>query len=123
MSDGRDVCGYEPPAPKSWAERNVAWVVALVSLAVLMGGGAVSYGVATGATGERMAAQEKRIEQVETKQAQTDLVVEKVRDALIKIGEDTAVTRTKVENVGEQVGRVQRRLDSLSTASTGRRIQ
>lgn len=121
MSDGREVCGFEPPAPKSWAERNVGWIVALVSLAVLLGSGAVSHGVATGATGERMAAQEKRIDQVETRQAQTDLVVEKVRDALIKIGEDTAITRTKVEGVESQMRSMESRINAA--VAGGRRNQ
>lgn len=113
MSDA--ACGFEP---RTWFERNASWLIGLVGLAAAA---LLSYGVATGTAGERLAAQDRRIEQVEARQAQTDSVVEKVRDALIKIGEDTAVTRTRVESVGDQVGRMERRLDSLNEAGAGAR--
>ena len=120
MNDQRDeASGYVPLAPRMRAEKHAGLIASGVGIAVMLAAAAISYGVSTGTANERMAAQDRRIEQVESRQAQTDLVVEKVRDALIKIGEDTAVTRSQVGEVKDQMRRMEGRIDAA--AAGGRR--
>lgn len=113
MSDGN--CGFPK---RTWWERNGSWVV---GAAGLVAAALVAYGVATGTAGERMAAHEKRIEQVEVRQADSDKTIREVRDALNSIGTNIAVTGEALKGVETRLGRVETNLDDALAGA--RRIQ
>ena len=111
MSD--PACGFPT---RTWWERNGSWIV---GSAGLVAAALIAYGVATGTATERLSAQDQRIERVEAQQRQTDSTIRDVRDSLIKIGSDVAVTRAGVEATDKRLDRIENRIDAA--AAGGRR--